>query len=194
VPCILGVIESLLGTSRHSSSRLHRLPVPREFIGETFRTVFRNLLANEGLLAVALYRHSAGFSEDNAMGVPGTAAKLPYVYTAPRPDDTVNVNDHVYVLTQWELPRHHTRALGEWGSLFAQAGPVERPVAKDTTNNDTDTGMGTGPGQEQKEVGRGGEVSSGAGGGDDGTRREGADGEERALVGRHEEAASMILI
>ncbi|KAL2636366.1 hypothetical protein R1flu_007845 [Riccia fluitans] len=64
---------------------LDQIVLPTEFEGQTYGTLFVEILRKDGLLALGLYRKSHG-------------SPVPYVFTNPRPHEQLDSNDLVYVL------------------------------------------------------------------------------------------------
>ncbi|KAL3677579.1 hypothetical protein R1sor_027527 [Riccia sorocarpa] len=64
---------------------LDQIILPTEFGGQTYGTLFGEMLRKHGMLALGLYRESHG-------------SPVPYVFTNPGPHERLELNDLVYVL------------------------------------------------------------------------------------------------
>lgn len=66
---------------------LDQVPVPVNFVGLTFAELFLNMLKNQSILALGLYRKT---------GTNGSG--MAFVYTNPFPTDVLEATDLVYIL------------------------------------------------------------------------------------------------
>lgn len=86
----LDITENETGTDEDTSLEprlLETIPVPEEYAGREYRSVFVSLLHNQGYLALGLYR---------AWGT--KKAPIAYVFSNPPGDALVQKTDLVYVL------------------------------------------------------------------------------------------------
>ena len=101
-PGLIEIFQSLVATEDQSmkqrggnardmgaGSTLMKLFVPQKYIGKPFDELFEGLLREQGAVALALYRATHREDNDNV---------LPYVYTCPQRETTLNESDGVLVL------------------------------------------------------------------------------------------------
>ena len=90
---IVGLKAGMLSTETTSHpARVRTFPklfVPQKYIGKPFDELFEGLLREQGAVALALYRATHREDNDNV---------LPYVYTCPQRETTLNESDGVLVL------------------------------------------------------------------------------------------------
>ena len=92
-------------TERRDLGSIQKIEVPVEFVGLPFRTFFRGMTSDYGIVPIALYRGVDVHENDN---------KLPYVYTCPSPDALLMEGDSAFVLVK---PKRITRRERNEGSM-----------------------------------------------------------------------------
>jgi len=85
-------------TIKKDLGSIQKIEVPKEFLGESYRSFFRGMTRDYGIVPIALYRGVDVHENDN---------KLPYVYTCPSPDAPLMEGDSAFVLVK---PKRITRS------------------------------------------------------------------------------------
>ena len=101
---------------------IQKIEVPIEFVGHSYRTFFRGMARDYGIVPIALYRGVDLHENDN---------KLPYVYTCPSPNAPLMEGDSAFVLvkpkriTRSELPKQKKDERGGAKSSSGSSGKEE---------------------------------------------------------------------
>ena len=139
-------------------SFLYQIPVPPEFHGQTYGKLYEFLLMSRGILPLGLFR---GIWKKMKSGPKGN--KMPYVYTNPDKDASLETCDSVFVLAQ-DPPDDLLTAKAAFSDVVESLGKARRlSTALAITGSESSmrqADIGQGPGTGDVKLGSGEQLSS----------------------------------